>query len=287
MARNEAAARSVRVSASPSPAGGGRGPGPGRPQAMASAAGHNHERTADMGMGAIRWRATLGCGALAVSLVLPPSGANRSPRWMPRSATALPRGIYPGAVVIIGRRDSLLYARGYGHFTWSPSSPVPTPDSTLWDIASITKVVSTASPAMRLVDRGKLDLDAPVRRYLPRFSGGLKNQVTVRMLLDHTSGLKSYVPFYLKARRSRSARHRPALCAATAAGPRRQRRVQRSQRDLPRPGSRKGLGLPLDRARRREVFGPLGMTQTMYQAAALAQASHRAQRHLARPPVPG
>ena len=63
---------------------------------------------------------------------------------------------------------------------------------------------------MRLVDRGKLDLDAPVRRYLPRFSGGLKNQVTVRMLLDHTSGLKSYVPFYLKARRSRAA---PSTCS--------------------------------------------------------------------------
>src|SRR5829696_8102251 len=53
------------------------------------------------------------------------------------------KGIYPGAVVIVGRRDSLLYARGYGHFTWSPSSPVPNPDSTIWDIASITKIVST------------------------------------------------------------------------------------------------------------------------------------------------
>ena len=74
----------------------------------------------------------------------------------------------------------------------------------LWDIASITKVVRTAASAMRMVDQGKLDLDAPVRRYLPRFSGGLKNQVTVRMLLDHTSGLKSYVPIYRKARGSRS-----------------------------------------------------------------------------------
>ena len=97
-----------------------------------------------------------------------------------------------------------MYARGYGHFTWSTASPVPDPDSTLWDVASITKVVSTASIAMRLVDRGKLELEAPVRRYLPRFAGGLKNDVTVRMLLDHTSGLKSYVPFYLKARGSRS-----------------------------------------------------------------------------------
>jgi CubicO group peptidase (beta-lactamase class C family) len=106
------------------------------------------------------------------------------------------QGIYPGAVVVIGRRDSVLYARGYGHFTWSPRSPVPTPDSTLWDIASITKVMGTTSAAMRLVDRGRLNLDAPVRQYLPRFAGGAKNRVTVRMLLDHTSGLRAYVPFF-------------------------------------------------------------------------------------------
>ena len=60
------------------------------------------------------------------------------------------------------------------------------------------------SVAMRLLDQGKLELDAPVHHYLPRFSGGLKNDVTVRMLLDHTSGLKSYVPFYVRARGSRA-----------------------------------------------------------------------------------
>src|SRR5689334_2845168 len=110
------------------------------------------------------------------------------------------RGLYPGAVVVIGRRDSLLYARGYGRFTWDPSSPVPRQDSTLWDLASISKVVGTTAAVMRLVDDGRVRLDAPVRRYLPRFSGGAKNQVTVRMLLDHTSGLKSYEPFYRRAR---------------------------------------------------------------------------------------
>ena len=57
-------------------------------------------------------------------------------------------GLYPGAVVMIGRRDSTLYTRGYGHFTWNPSSRVPDPDSTYWDIASITKVVTTAASAM-------------------------------------------------------------------------------------------------------------------------------------------
>lgn len=174
------------------------------------------------------------------------------------------KGIYPGAVVIIGRRDSLLYARGYGHFTWSPSSPVPRPDSTLWDIASITKIVSTTSAALRLVDQDKLDLEAPVRRYLPRFSGGPKNQVTVRMLLDHTSGLKSYVPFYQKARRSR-ARAIDLLYAQPLV------RVPGDSAEYSDLNAlilglvlEKVSGLPLDRLARREVFGPLGMTQTMY-----------------------
>lgn len=174
------------------------------------------------------------------------------------------RGLYPGAVVIIGRRDSILYTRGYGHYTWSLSSPTPEADSTLWDLASITKVVATAATAMRLVDQGRLDLDAPVRRYLPRFSGGLKNQVTVRMLLDHTSGLKSYVPIYQRARRSR-ARAIDLLYA---------------QPLLRTPGDsaeysdlnalflglviEKATGTSLDKAAAREVFTPLGMSQTMY-----------------------
>lgn len=173
-------------------------------------------------------------------------------------------GLYPGAVVVIGRRDSILYARGYGHFTWNPASRVPDPDSTLWDVASITKVVATAASTMRLVDTGRLDLDAPVRRYLPRFSGGLKNKVTVRMLLDHTSGLKSYVPMYRKAGRSR-ARMVNLLYAQPLLRP---------------PGDSAeysdlnamllGLlvesvsGNTLDRFAEAEVFAPLGMTETRF-----------------------
>ncbi len=173
------------------------------------------------------------------------------------------RGIYPGAVVVIGRSDSLLYARGYGHFTWSTRSQVPSPDSTYWDIASITKVMGTMSAAMRLVDVGRLDLDAPVRRYLPRFSGGLKDQVTVRMLLDHTSGLRSYAPLFKRARTRAAALE-----------------VLYAERPNRRPGDLAVYGdlnaiflglviesvskLPLDRFVTREVFEPLGLEQTTY-----------------------
>jgi CubicO group peptidase (beta-lactamase class C family) len=173
------------------------------------------------------------------------------------------RGIYPGAVVVIGRKDSILYARGYGHFTWKSSSAVPTPDSTLWDIASITKVVGTTSAVMRLVDAGRLDLNAPVSRYLPRFSGGTRDQVTVRMLLDHTSGLRSYAPLF-KLARTRDA----AVDVLYREGPIRRPGDLAVYSDL----NAIFLGLvvesvsrmPLDAFVEREVFQPLGLRQATY-----------------------
>lgn len=173
------------------------------------------------------------------------------------------QGIYPAAVVVIGRRDSIVYARGYGHFTWKSSSPVPTPDSTVWDIASITKVVGTASAAMRLVDSGRLSLDAPVGRYLPRFSGGAKDRVTVRMLLDHTSGLRSYAPLF------KQARTREGAINVLYAEP-----VVRAPGESPVYSDLNAIvlglviesasGMPLEQFVAREVFTPLEMEQTTY-----------------------
>jgi CubicO group peptidase (beta-lactamase class C family) len=174
------------------------------------------------------------------------------------------RGLYPGAVVIIGRRDSILYTRGYGHYTWSPASRVPDVDSTLWDVASITKVVATAATAMRLVDQGRLSLDAPVRRYLPRFSGGLKNQVTVRMLLDHTSGLKSYVPIYQRAGRSRSRAVDLLYAQPLLRPPGDSAEYSDLNALLLGMVIEKAAGMTLDKAAGKEVFQPLGMTHTMY-----------------------
>ena len=110
--------------------------------------------------------------------------------------SGITRGIYPAAVLLIGRRDSVLYARGYGHSTWDPASSVPTTDSTIWDIASLTKVTATTPAIMRLVEQRRIALDQPVSAYLPRFAGGRKAEVTVRMLLQHTSGLPAYLQFF-------------------------------------------------------------------------------------------
>lgn len=104
------------------------------------------------------------------------------------------RGVYPGAVLVVGTSRGILHAQGFGHFTWSAASPVPDTAS-LFDLASLTKVVATTAAAAVLVDQGKLALDSPVRAYLPRFTGGAKDRVTVRMLLDHTSGLPPWVDF--------------------------------------------------------------------------------------------
>jgi len=105
-------------------------------------------------------------------------------------------GVYPGAVVVIGRRDTVLYARGFGHLSWARGAPRPSAQETRWDLASLTKVVATASAAMVLVDEGRVALDAPVSTYLPRFIGFGRELITVRMLLDHTSGLKPYLALY-------------------------------------------------------------------------------------------
>lgn len=173
------------------------------------------------------------------------------------------KGLYPGAVVVVGRRDTLLYARGYGHLTWNARSPLPSPDSTLWDLASITKVVATASSVLKLVDSGVVKLDDPVIRYLPRFGGGAKDRVTVRMLLDHTSGLPPYVPLY------RLTRSPEAAIERLYAEP-----LERWPGDSAAYSDLNAMllgllleqvtGAPLDQVVRTEVLDPLGLTHTTY-----------------------
>lgn len=103
---------------------------------------------------------------------------------------------FPGAIAVIGTRDRVLVERPAGHLDWAPS-PAPN-DSTLWDMASLTKVTALTTAMMQLWERGLVNLDAPVQRYLPRFQGPLKERVTVRHLLTHSSGLPAWRPLYLE-----------------------------------------------------------------------------------------
>ena len=98
-------------------------------------------------------------------------------------------GGYPGAAVVVGRQGYAVFQKGFGKLGWTTSSGRVSADRSIYDLASLTKVVGTTTAAMVLYDQGKLDLEAPVSTYLPAFSGGWKDSVTVRHLLTHRSGL--------------------------------------------------------------------------------------------------
>ncbi len=117
---------------------------------------------------------------------------------------------FPGAVAVVGTRDSIVAAISVGRLDWQPSPP--TSMTTLWDMASLTKVVALTSAMMLLVEGGKVELDAPVRRYIPEFSSRGKDAVTIRHLLTHSSGLPAWRPLYKEAEDPASAM---ALAIAT------------------------------------------------------------------------
>lgn len=102
---------------------------------------------------------------------------------------ALADGAAPGAALVVGRRGKIVRMRGYGRIDWDPFAPEVT-DSTLFDLASLTKAMGTATLATLLVQEGRLRLDAPLHRYLRGWPArGLHGEVTIRHLMSHTSGL--------------------------------------------------------------------------------------------------
>ncbi len=169
----------------------------------------------------------------------------------------------PGAALAVGRHGKLVRLRGYGHVDWQGERPA-TP-ATLWDLASLTKVVATTTAVMILVDEGRLDLDSTVVHYLPWWSGGhpRKERVTVRQLLTHRSGLPAFERWFMEIRGV------DAYKRAVAAEP--------LESD---PGSaytysdlgfmtlgwivEAVAGEPLDRFVDEKVFQPLGMDDTGY-----------------------
>jgi CubicO group peptidase (beta-lactamase class C family) len=94
----------------------------------------------------------------------------------------------PGAVVLVGQSDRILYEKAYGSRSLVPQRQPMTAD-TIFDAASLTKVLATTSSIMKLFEAGKLRLDDPVTRYLPEFEGG-QTKITVRQLLTHFSSLR-------------------------------------------------------------------------------------------------
>jgi len=111
---------------------------------------------------------------------------------------AIAAGVTPGAALVVGRNGRLARLRGFGHLDWAEGSARVTPE-TVWDLASLTKVLGTTWAVLHLVEGGALDLDTPVIRYLPSWATGdpRKARVTLRDLLLHRAGLPPFERFYL------------------------------------------------------------------------------------------
>ncbi len=99
------------------------------------------------------------------------------------------KGHIPGAVVLIGQADEIVYRRAFGSRTVG-TDPVPMTADTVFDLASLTKVIATTTAVLQLAERGRLDLDAPVAKYWPQFAAAGKRDIRIRDLLTHYSGLK-------------------------------------------------------------------------------------------------
>ncbi len=109
--------------------------------------------------------------------------------------SAIEDKIFPGAQVFIAKNGNILYSGGYGHHTYdSGSAPVTT--ESIYDVASLTKVLSITPVIMKLISQKKLSLDQHVYHFLPDFTGGYKKDVTIRHLLTHSSGIKPYQRFF-------------------------------------------------------------------------------------------
>jgi CubicO group peptidase (beta-lactamase class C family) len=120
-----------------------------------------------------------------------PAEAGLSATALARASDAvrdeIARGSFPGASLAVGRWGRVVLEEGFGR-TGAGEGAVD-PDRTVYDLASLTKVVATTTAVMLLVEDGRMSLDDPVQAYLPEFLGPGKERVTVRDLLTHTSGL--------------------------------------------------------------------------------------------------
>ena len=172
-------------------------------------------------------------------------------------------GGFPGASVIIGRRGAAVFSKGYGRLGWTKDASRVDPDATIYDLASLTKVIGTTTAIMILYDEGRVSLDARVVEYLPAFSGGWKDSITVRQLLTHRSGLPASRDLWKLATNPQEARLgvvdatlqcRPGVC------------FEYSDLGMVLLGMvvENVSGAGLERFLHDRVFAPLGMTSTFF-----------------------
>ena len=103
-------------------------------------------------------------------------------------AASIEKKEIPGAVLLVGRGDDVIYRKAYGNRAIEPTVE-PMTEDTIFDLASLSKPLGTATSIMILADRGKIDVDAPAAKYVPAFASNGKDKVTVAQLLLHRGGL--------------------------------------------------------------------------------------------------
>jgi beta-glucosidase-like glycosyl hydrolase/CubicO group peptidase (beta-lactamase class C family) len=169
---------------------------------------------------------------------------------------------FPGASVAIGYRGHLIYQQAFGRFDYSARGTPVTPE-TIYDLASLTKVVSATTLAMQLFETGQLRLEFPVSRFYPSFTDGGREKITIQHLLTHCSGLPAHLPFY-RDTRGKSEFVRKILQTPLEYEP--GTKAAYSDLGIILLGSilEKMTARPQDELARKRIFAPLGMTHTLF-----------------------
>ncbi len=204
----------------------------------------------------------------AVLAVTPPAAVGMSAERLARMdavvAESVARKECPGAVVLVGRHGKVVYRKAYGNRAVVPSAEPMTLD-TVFDLASLTKVVATATSVMTLVEDGKVRLQDRVAKHVPEFvsGGGARDQVTIEELLTHRAGLAADDPMALYVGTPQEIferKYRQPLASAPGS------RFVYSDAGYEVLGEvvRKVSGVPLDEYAAKHVFEPLGMKDTRF-----------------------
>jgi beta-glucosidase-like glycosyl hydrolase/CubicO group peptidase (beta-lactamase class C family) len=173
---------------------------------------------------------------------------------------------FPGAVVAVGKDDALVHLTAFGRQSYEADATVVAPD-TIYDLASLTKVVVTTTMAMILVDEGKLDITRPVSAFLPKFRGAWKDRVTVFHLLSHSAGFDAVAPLY-KEIKGKGAFLERIEATDLVYEPGTKSLYSDLGELLLGEILERVAGEPLDAFARRRIFEPLGMQDTGYRPAA-------------------
>src|SRR5437016_8316708 len=175
---------------------------------------------------------------------------------------AIHAGQIPGAVVLVWHNGQVLYRKAFGYRALEPRRELMTVD-TVFDLASLTKVVATTTAVMQLVEQGKIRLEQPVADYWPEFSSNGKGEITVRELMTHYSGLRGDLDLKLpwsgyETALRMIAQETPIVPPGT--------RFIYSDINYETLGElvRRASGQPLDLYCRERIFRPLGMKSTMF-----------------------